>query len=170
MKPFRCITKTLAIAAFIVLSLFGCKDERVNPERLNQFSLYSVTSNALYPIRVALPTDYDPAVNTYKTVYVLDSEENFGFVANRCEDLSSDLSVANVIVVGIGWGNSRNLDYTPTTTSPGTGGATQFMDFVSNQLIPEIEVRFQVDTTRNGRVILGHSFGGLLGVFAFTKY
>jgi len=68
-----------------------------------------------------------------------------------------------VVVVSIGYGQDRSIDYTPTKTSEMTGGATQFLAFIETQLIPQIEERFRVDTTRNGRVLLGHSYGGLFG-------
>ena len=44
------------------------------------------------------------------------------------------------------------------------------MLFLKNELIPRIESEFSVDTSREGRVILGHSFGGLLAAYAFTNH
>ena len=48
-----------------------------------------------------------------------------------------------------------------------TDGAPQFIEFVKNQLIRKMEHDYSVDTTRYGRVVLGHSFGGLFGAYAF---
>ena len=36
--------------------------------------------------------------------------------------------------------------------------------------IPAIEEGFRVDTARNSRVILGHSYGGLFGAYAFSTH
>jgi predicted alpha/beta superfamily hydrolase len=169
MKTILSIARTMSRVVFIALTLFGCNDESISPERMKEFTLNSVYASATYQVRVGLPVDYDPTAPPYKTVYVLDGEEIFGVVTNRCRELSGQLSVPNVVVVSIGYGNTRELDYTPTLTGSGTGGAANFMRFIAAELIPEVQKRYNVDTTRSGRTILGHSYGGLLGVYAFTK-
>ncbi len=73
-------------------------------------------------------------------------------------------------MISIGYGNDRSQDYTPTVTNAGGGGAESFMLFIKNELIPQIESNFAADTSRKSRVILGHSFGGLLATYAFTNY
>ena len=69
----------------------------------------------------------------------------------------------NAIVVSIGYGRDRSIDYTPTKVSSATGGGAEFLEFIKGELIPRIEQDFSVDTTRTSRVILGHSYGGLFG-------
>jgi predicted alpha/beta superfamily hydrolase len=70
-------------------------------------------------------------------------------------------------VVSIGYGKDRSIDYTPTKVSSVTGGASEFLNFIETQLIPKIEQDYNADTSRSGRVILGHSYGGLFGGYAF---
>ena len=48
-----------------------------------------------------------------------------------------------------------------------TGGAPQFLSFIETQLIPKMEQDYNADTTRASRVILGHSYGGLFGGYAY---
>ncbi len=80
--------------------------------------------------------------------------------------ISSDFAAANVLVVGIGYGNDRAVDYTPVEGGGGAvkggGGAEKFMLFIKNELIPKMENEYGADTSRMSRTILGHSFGGLL--------
>ena len=44
------------------------------------------------------------------------------------------------------------------------------MEFIKTELIPKMEQEFAADTSRNSRIILGHSFGGLLAAYAFTNF
>ena len=53
----------------------------------------------------------------------MDGEDNFNFVADQCKKLSSKYSKDNVIIVSIGYGHNRTLDYTPTKAPEGQGGA-----------------------------------------------
>ena len=106
-------------------------------------------------------------------IYVLDGEENFDFVAENCNRISGEFATSNVLVVSIGYGNDRAVDYTPVEGGGGAvnggGGAEKFMLFIKNELIPEMENEYGADSSRINRTILGHSFGGLFGAYAFYK-
>ncbi|MEP7265179.1 MAG: alpha/beta hydrolase-fold protein, partial [Bacteroidota bacterium] len=160
--------KTL-ITVLLLLSFTACKKEEFDLSLTKEFSIQSVSNGATYKIKVGLPENYS-ANQKYATVYVLDGEENFDFVAKKCKELSDDNGKQNVIVVSIGYGNDRANDYTPTDVEEGDGGASKFMEFIKTELLPRIENDFAADTSRNSRVLLGHSFGGLFGAFAFTNY
>ncbi len=114
-----------------------------------------------------MPANYNPSIEKYATIYVLDGKQIFGFVANRCKEISENYAVKNVLVVSIGYGKDRSIDYTPTKVSSVTGGAPQFLNFIETQLIPKMEQNYQADTSRDSRVILGHSYGGLFGGYAY---
>lgn len=154
-------------AIMLLFSLNSCKKEVFTSGVENEFSLQSTANGASYNIKVGLPANYNPS-EKYATIYVLDGEEIFGFVANRCKEISDNLAVKNVLVVSIGYGKDRSIDYTPTKVSNVTGGAPQFLNFIETQLIPKIEQDYSVDTARSGRVILGHSYGGLFGGYAYA--
>lgn len=159
-------TWMLGLGIVVLLSfllLQSCQVEDFNPALTKEFSLQSNTNGSTYHITVGLPEDYFSATEKYATIYVLDGEENFEFVANRCQEIANNTQTQNVVVVSIGYGQDRSIDYTPTKVSSVTGGGAEFLAFIKTQLIPAMEMGFNVDTTRNSRVILGHSYGGLFG-------
>jgi len=158
------------IFILLVLLLVSCKKEDFNPNFTKEFSILSTSNGAKYNIKVALPQNYSHDAQKYATIYVLDGEENFDFVAVNCEKISNDFSSSNVLAVSIGYGNDRSVDYTPSKTEEGGGGAEEFMLFIKNELIPEMESDYGADTSRNSRTILGHSFGGLCASYAFTNH
>ena len=158
----------LAALSVILLTLGSCtKDEIFKSGAVKEFSLQSTSNGATYDIKVGLPVNYNSSPGKYATIYVLDGKEIFGFVANRCQEISDQYSLKNVLVVSIGYGKDRSIDYTPTKMSSVTGGAPQFLHFIETQLIPKMEKDYEGDTARAGRVILGHSYGGLFGEYAF---
>ena len=44
------------------------------------------------------------------------------------------------------------------------------MYFIKDELMPKMEMDFGADSSRKSKTILGHSFGGLLGAYAFAKF
>lgn len=151
----------IVVLSFLLLQ--SCQVEDFNPTLTREFSLQSNKNGATYHIKVGLPENYFQSNEKYATLYVLDGEENFEFVANRCKEISAGNTTQNVVVVSIGYGQDRSIDYTPTKVGSMTGGGEAFLDFIKTQLIPAMEMDFNVDTTRSSRVILGHSYGGLFG-------
>ena len=156
-------------ALFAILTFASCTKEEFDQDLTRNLSIQSVSNGATYNIKIGLPENYSSS-QKYATVYILDGDENFDFVAGKSKDISNKYSAQNVVVVSIGYGYNRTTDYTPTKTSDGEGGATAFLNFIGDELIPVIEREFSVDTTRKSRTILGHSFGGLLGAYAFTNF
>jgi len=161
------LTATRAISLLLLLG--SCtKDEAFISGEIREFFLQSVANGATYDIKVGLPVNYNPSGEKYATIYVLDGKEIFGFVANRCREISEQYDKKNVLVVSIGYGKDRSIDYTPTKVSSVTGGAPQFLNFIETQLIPKMEQDFHADSSRNSRIILGHSYGGLFGGYTFS--
>ena len=157
------------LLAAILLS--SCEEEMpLNAELNSQFSIHSIEKGKTYPIWVQLPDDYYLNTEKYSTIYVLDAKDNQEYVAQSCRDISKRLQMRNVIVVGIGYGDERETDYTPTNTSMGNGESLEFLKFIKNELVPRIENDYRAAPDRNSRIILGHSFGGLCGAYAFTNF
>jgi predicted alpha/beta superfamily hydrolase len=160
----KAVTFRLAVVvSLITTALASCSEIEFNPNLTRKFSIESASSGAIYEITVGLPANYGQSGDEYSTIYVLDAEDNFDLVATKCEEISSKTGVQNVIVVSIGYGRDRSIDYTPTKVSSVTGGGLEFMQFIETQLILRIEQDFNVNTTPAGRVIIGHSYGGLFG-------
>lgn len=163
-REYGVITVTL----LLLVLLNSCTEEEFNPEFTRTFTIESQSINATYPIQVALPETYNSSDEKFSTIYVLDGDQDFDFVANTCKSISDRNMFPNVIVVSIGYGRDRSIDYTPTKTGSSTGGASEFLSFIENELIPKIERDFRVEKTRESRAILGHSYGGLFGAYAFA--
>ncbi|MBK9103818.1 MAG: hypothetical protein IPL92_04455 [Saprospiraceae bacterium] len=123
----------------LALILISCQKEEFSPLRTSEFSIHASSNGADYPIKVAVPVGYDPDHQQYATIYVLDGDENFDFVAAQCESISHGRTTDNVLVVSIGYGNDRAVDYTPSTAEQGGGKAAAFMQFIHDDLIPRIE-------------------------------
>jgi predicted alpha/beta superfamily hydrolase len=163
------LSPTKFINVILLVFVFSsCKKDVFNPELTKEFKLVAESNGATYNIRVALPNTFSSSTGRYATLYVLDGEEDFAFVANKCSEITEQKGTTNVLVVGIGYGRSRSIDYTPTRMSSVTGGGPQFLNFIETQLVPYMEQQYKADTARSSRIILGHSYGGLFGAFAFS--
>lgn len=156
------------IYIFLLLAIASCKKEAPVPDHVKEFTIQSTSVGANYSMKVALPDNYNSS-QKYATIYVLDGDDNFNFVAENCKEISNNYSTSNVLVVSIGYGRDRATDYTPTKAAEGEGGAPQFMEFIQNELIPKMETDYGADTLRKSRIILGHSFGGLFASYAFAN-
>lgn len=162
--------KNHLVLLLLPLYFISCKTEDLDPSFTKEFSISSVEKGKTYTIWVHLPEDYNSTTSTYSTIYVLDAKENQEYVAQTCKKISKDLNTSNVIVVGIGYGDDRQTDYTPTDIGKrGKGEGPKFLSFIKKELIPKIEKDFRADSQRSKRIIIGHSLGGLFGAFAFTK-
>lgn len=91
-------------------------------------------------------------------------------IASITENLSNKYAKQNLVVVGISSKNERDRDFTPTLTSDGGGGSENYSKFIEFELIPKIENEYSVDNASTGRIIVGHSYGGLLAGYFFTKH
>ena len=128
-----------------------------------------------YEVFVSLPASYATSPDRrYPVLYVTDADYAFPILRQiaRRVNLNGPV-IEEFILVGLSYSRgdnpvaSRNRDYTPTPRGPrnassmihGEGPAYQV--YLKSQAIPFIEGRFRADPAR--RVLLGHSYGGLLG-------
>jgi tetratricopeptide (TPR) repeat protein len=87
--------------------------------------------------------------------------------------MSSDVyrswKIPEMIVVGI-QNVDRRRDYTPdkiiTVRENNTGGGDNFLNFLEQELIPELDQKFR---TSPYRMLFGHSLGGLLATHVYMK-
>lgn len=152
-----------------------------------QWTMRASGSGREYAIFVAVP-DGPPPVGGYASIYVLDGNTMFFTAAEavrayaRRRDAERE---TRALVIGIGYpdgtdvASARGFDFTPDLRDPRlkgpSGGAASFLDFIQNDLKPEIARRFPVDAKQ--QALMGHSYGGLftLGVLlrdpdAFQSY
>jgi len=130
-----------------------------------------------YHIYVMLPDGYDESADDrYPTIYLLDGGALFPLLSAYYRYLTSGEEIPNAIIVGISYGsdnfdggNYRSTDYTAKSPERDYwGGAGQFQEFLSEELLPFIEGSYPSRSDR--RVIFGQSIGGQFVLYtALTK-
>ena len=145
-------------------------------------------------VYVQLPLDYvSDGSREYPVWYVTDANRSFPIIANISTVLGyPPTGFPQVIVVGIGyeiqsmadWAAFRTRDLTPTvnegtekyweellarftggdTIHVETGGASRFLSFIADEVIPFIESEYRVSPKK--RTLAGYSYGGLFTLFA----
>ncbi|MFB4329464.1 alpha/beta hydrolase [Paenibacillus sp. CR_12] len=140
-----------------------------------------------YRIITAQPTGPAPP-SGYPVIYLLDGNSVFHTMVEtlRLQCHRPDKTgILPAVVVGIGYetegqyASDRFYDYTPYPNTkfrnkldgdsvPEQGGAAEFLQFIEEELKPQIEGEFNID--RHRQTIFGHSLGGLFTLYAmFSK-
>jgi hypothetical protein len=119
--------------------------------------------------QIYLPQSYDWAVDrNYPVLYVLDGELNFIHTTGSVDFLASTSEIPELIIVAI-TSTVRVRDFTQTDWSShwiGGGGANNFKNFLSKEIIPEIEKDYR---TNNFRILSGHSAGGQFVLYTLSS-
>ncbi len=116
----------------------------------------------------------------YPVVYLLDGDAHFPSVVGMIQQLSQangNTVYPEMIVVGIP-NTDRTRDLTPThiTSDPpmmdsnfsrASGGGENFVAFIEKELMPHID---SVYPTQPYRILIGHSFGGLMVMDVLTNH
>lgn len=108
------------------------------------------------------PPGYDQTGTPYPVMYLFDGRGHFLHVAGIVEFLFRQGRIPPMIIVGV-VNTDRNRDFTPTANAriPTSGGADKFLSFLQTELMPLIDRQYR---TLPYRVMVGHSFGGLLAI------
>lgn len=128
-----------------------------------------------YEVFVSLPASYEAEPQRrYPTLYVTDADYAFPIIRQITRRINLDGPVTqDFILVGLSYAKgeggaaSRSRDYTPVPCKPESrcalahGGGGAYQAYLKSEVLPFIEGRFRADP--EGRVLMGHSYGGLLG-------
>ena len=128
-----------------------------------------------YEVFVSLPASYGAEPQRrYPTLYVTDADYGFPILRQIARRVNLDGPVLEeFILVGLSYAKneggaaSRSRDYTPVPCNPPSscarvhGGGDAYQAYLKSEVLPFIEGRFRADPA--ARVLLGHSYGGLLG-------
>ena len=141
-----------------------------------RFVLHSAVLGEDRAVLVAPPPGYAEGGDRYPVVVTTDGDAHLVHLRGTASFLARNGLMPEVIVVGIP-NTDRTRDLTPTRAPlprrdgtgepadfPTAGGGERFLDFVQDELLPEIDARYR---TLPYRVLAGHSFGGLLAAHAF---
>lgn len=131
--------------------------------------IHSIILNEDRTYQIYLPQSYDWAIDrSYPVLYVLDGESNFIHTTATVDFLASASEIPELIVIAI-TSTVRVRDFTQTDWSShwiGGGGANNFKNFLSKELIPEIEKDYR---TNKFRILSGHSAGGQFVLYTLSS-
>ena len=128
--------------------------------RMTLPSIASNFTNQTYPIYIYLPPGYEDSLRTYPVVYSLDGSLN----SPRSDAI--EIQKKNLIWVGVDpiSAQRRAFDYLIQTDDGGRGGAEDYFQFLTQELVPMIEAQYRV---RPGeRTLEGYSHGGTFVAYA----
>ena len=176
--------RNLVYSAIISLSAMACTQTQKSNTRkdINNHStsrFFSKYVKDSFSIFVSLPADYSPEnKKIYPVVYILDANLYFDIVSVIAKKYSEVGLLSSVILVGIGYqsflamDSLRSRDYTYPIAIPEyemslSGGADKFLSFIKDELMADIDNKYQVDKTR--RILMGHSLGGYFVLYALQQ-
>jgi predicted alpha/beta superfamily hydrolase len=134
-------------------------------------SVYSKVLAEQRELIIHLPNNYRQNSELhYPVLYLLDGLRNFNHTAGTLDILNQDGKAQEMIIIAIK-NTHRTRDLTPTYDESYnewgiSGGADNFLDFIEEELIPYVDQHYR---TNKFKIIAGHSFGGLLAVYAFQS-
>ena len=114
---------------------------------------------------VHLPTGYEQQPDRrYPVLVVLDGDAYTGLVTETARLFRIRGEAPPLIVVGVS-NIDRTYDFTPFALEdePDSGGGTAFLRFLNEELLAFMDQEYR---TNDYRILFGHSFGGLIGVYA----
>lgn len=167
--------KIIILAIILCLSFEGTAQYNQNNDKqivIGEIdSLYSEILKEQREIWVQAPEDTDNS-KKYPVIYVLDASKNFYSVTGMLKRLMPR-EIPKSIIVGI-TNTDRTRDFTPTNVpfqrgheSKTSGGASNFLKFVEQELKPFINNKYP---TESNNTIIGHSTGGLFVLYTFLNH
>jgi predicted alpha/beta superfamily hydrolase len=151
----------------LVACLAGVSHAQAPAERGRPIAIgerYEIRSEAIGETRgyfVHRPESYDLGTARYPLLIVLD-EWNFQHASTTVDFLADENLIPAMLVVGIP-NTDRARDLIPQ--SPPEKGAENFLKFITTELIPKLDRDFR---TQPYRILVGHSNGGLFGLYSLV--
>jgi len=152
-----------------LLLFISCSNNELENVQISfEETITSKIINDDYPIYYFLPDSYT-ATKRYPVIYLLDGDWHTKRVAREINQLWKENAIPECILVGIGNANERMRDYTYPADkyNKGSGHGDKYYEFLRDELLPHVESKYSIDTTR--RTIAGHSLGGFFTLYAMLK-
>lgn len=148
-----------------------------------QFQIKSKNTGHDYLIQIYKPP-VAPPQHGYPVLYILDGNATFPSAVNIAQSIgagSAKLGLDPLMIVAVGYPQQKTFDvqkraydYTPKPSAEFQaqgkykyGGADKFINFLNDELKPEIAKQFPVNSQQQS--LYGHSFGGLLVLYHFFQ-
>src|SRR5882672_3576294 len=142
-------------------------------EIARSYRIESRTLGETRVIDVSLPASYGyDSTRRYPVLVVLDGDYEHQIAAAIAGFYAETSQIPELLVVGVR-NTNRGRDMTPALLPDfplppeinEAGGADRFLTFLGDELLPYIDRRYR---TTPLRVLVGHSLGGLLGIYALS--
>jgi uncharacterized protein len=158
------------VLASCLLSIYPAAQD-ISPPIPQKLTVHSNILNEDRVVWVRTPHDYEKANEPFPVLYLADGPNYINLIGSTMDFLALGDRMPPLVIVGIS-NTDRTRDMTPSHSDeknpdgtvhadPTSGGADHFVDFIQNELMPEIERRYRVAPYR---IFVGHSFGALLAV------
>ncbi|MBR9845410.1 MAG: hypothetical protein GYB35_04485 [Algicola sp.] len=171
------MNKNIIVVLFLLIGINQVKSQDAAQVVIG--TKHSLRSNILNEEReywMSLPDSYNDKESSHKSyplLIVLDGNVHFKTISGMVNYMSSDIyrsrTIPEMIVVAIE-NIDRRRDYTPdkiiTVRENNTGGGENFLSFLEDELIPELDKKYR---TEPYRILFGHSLGGLLATHTYMK-
>ena len=159
-----------SLLAFCLFSIHLAAQD-IGPPAPQKLTLHSNTLNEDRVVWIRTPQNYEKTQGPFPVLYLADGPTYINLVASTMDILVLGDRMPPLVIVGIA-NTDRTRDMTPSHADeknpdgtvhadPTSGGADHFVDFIQNELMPEIKRRYRVAPYK---ILVGHSFGGLLAV------
>jgi len=160
-------------ALFLSLGCFAQEEGKIVIGKVD--SIYSTILNEQRKVWVYMPNGLkDKSTQRYPVVYLMDGTAHFYSVVGMIQQFSQvngNTICPEMIVVGID-NTDRTRDLTPThikedilyldsSLAKTSGGGEKFISYLRKELIPYIDSHYP---TQPFRMVIGHSFGGLMAM------
>ena len=166
------------LIAFLVFMQWNAIGQNGTPYSIGEtYKIHSKILNEDRSYILELPNSYKTSKKNYPILVLLDGEMNYHSHSGILKHMTQGGQIPEMIIVAI-TNVDRVKDYTPTkylTNLNGSsavenhktsGSSTQFLEFIEQELLPEIEQNYR---TNAFKTLVGISHGGLLVVSAFLS-
>lgn len=149
-------------------STYSLKRPDVQYGTVEHFTYYSTTTECERPANILLPADYDPS-KKYPVLYFLhgifgDENSMLGDSNSKIKEITANLKedgvIGDVIIVFPHMYATGNKDLAPGFSAEQTAPYDNFINDLTNDLIPYVEEHYGAMSDRENRAIIGFSMGG----------
>ncbi|VAW34099.1 Putative esterase [hydrothermal vent metagenome] len=170
--------KNMNYLLLMILFIVGCKNTPQYNDPIPNHNTLKIESKKVRETRIInvwTPPTYENSDASFPVLYMPDGgiKEDFPHIANTLAKLIKEKSIQPIILVGIE-NTERGRDLTGYSETkedeqycPLTDGAKNFREFITQELIPEINRKYRIS---NKKGIIGESLAGLFVMETFMQH